>query len=113
MKLDYRDSTDDEEVRLLPHRRGMGEPDICDGPNTSDTQRDEWLLKTEPLQRARPKWNIGERPPVVHDRTGVLYLEATGGVGGRNVEQHGNPAPVLPLEWQILQESIGRLQKTV
>ena len=51
-KLDYRDSTDDEEVRLLSHRRGMGEPDqpgsdIRDGPNTSDTQRDEWLIKTE------------------------------------------------------------------
>ena len=78
-KLDY---TDDEEVRLLLHRRGVDEPDlpgldIRDGPNTLDTQRDEWLLKTEPLQGARPKWNIGERPPVVNDRTGVL--------GGRNV----------------------------
>ena len=105
VKLDYRDSTDDEEVRLLPHRRGMDEPDppgsdIRDGPNTSDTQRDEWLL-----QGARPKWNIGERPPVVNDPTGVLDLEATGGVGGRNVEKHGTPAPLLPLERQILQEA--------
>ena len=42
-KLDYRDSTDDEEVRLLPHRKGADEPgsEIRDGPNTSDTQRDE------------------------------------------------------------------------
>ena len=60
VKLDHRDFTDDEEVRLLPHRRGMDEPDppgsdIRDGPNTSDTQQDEWLLKTEPLQGARPK----------------------------------------------------------
>ena len=55
-KLDYRDSTDDEEVRLLPHRRGVDEPD----PPGSD---------------------IGERPPVVNDRTGVLNLEATGGMG--------------------------------
>ena len=51
VKLDYRDSTDDEEVRLLPHRRAMDESDppdldIRDGPNTSDTQRDEWLLKS-------------------------------------------------------------------
>ena len=62
MKLDYRDSSDDEEVRLLPHRKGADEPDppgsdIREGPNASDTQRDEWLLKTEPLQGARPKWN--------------------------------------------------------
>ena len=87
----------------------MDEPDppgsdIRDGPNTSDTQRDEWLLKTEPLQGAHPKWNIGERPPVVDDRTGVLDLEATGGVGGWNLEQHGNPPPLLPLKRQILQE---------
>ena len=45
-KLDYRVSTDDEEVRLLPNRKGVDEPgppgsDIRDGPNTSDTQRDE------------------------------------------------------------------------
>ena len=33
-----------------------------------------------------------------------MDLEATGGVGGRNVEQHGYPAPLLPLERQILQE---------
>ena len=97
-------------VRLLPHRRGVDEPDppgsdICDGPNTADTQRDEWLLKTEPLQGARPKWNIGERTLVVNDQTGVLDLEATGGVGGRNVEQHGTPAPLLPLERRILQEA--------
>ena len=42
---------------------------------------------------------------MVNDRTGVLDLEATGGVGGRNVEQHGTPAPQLPLERPILQEA--------
>ena len=109
VRLEYRDFTNDKKVTLLPHRRGMDKPDppgsdICDRPNTSDTQRDEWLLKTEPLQGARPKWNVGERPPVVDDWMGVLDLEATGGVGGRNVEQHGNPAPLLPLERQTLQE---------
>ena len=87
MRLDYRNFMDDEEVTLLPHRRDMDDPDpapgsdIRDGPNTSDTQRDDWLLKMEPLQGARPKWNVGERPPVVDDRTEVLDLEATGAVG--------------------------------
>ena len=32
-------------------------PGSAPGPNTSDTQRDEWLLKTEPLQGAHPKWS--------------------------------------------------------
>ena len=35
----------------------------------------------------------------------VLDLEATGGVVGRNVEHHGAPTPLLPLERHILQEA--------
>ena len=84
-ELDYRDSSEDEEVMLLPHRKGADEPDppgadIRDVPEASDTPQDEWLLKTEPLQGARPKWNKGGggRPPVVPDRTGVLDIEAAG-----------------------------------
>ena len=63
-KLDYKDSFDDEEIKLLPHRKGADEPDptgadICDVPETSDTLRDKWLPKTEPLHGARPKWHKG------------------------------------------------------
>ena len=73
---------------MLSHRKGADEPDppgadIRDVPEASDTQRDEWLLKTEPLQGARPKWNKGGRPPVVPDQTGVVDIEAAGGVVGR------------------------------
>ena len=89
-KLVYRDSSDKEEIRLFPHRKGADEPD----PPGSD-------IRVGPT---RPKWNKGEQPPVITDRRGVLDLEATGGVGGRNVEQHGAPTPLLPLELQILQE---------
>ena len=42
---------------------------------------------------------------MIPDRTGVLDLEATGGVVGRNVEHPGTPTPRLPLERQILQEA--------
>ena len=46
------------------HRKGADEPDppgagTCDVPEALDTQRDKRLLKTEPLQEARPKWNKG------------------------------------------------------
>ena len=63
-KLDYKDSSEDEEVKLLSRRKGANEPDppgadIRDVPEASDTQRDEWLRRTEPLQGARPKWNKG------------------------------------------------------
>ena len=63
-ELDYRDSSDGEEVKLLLHRKGADGPDppgedICEVPEASDTQWDEGLPKTEPLQGARPKWNKG------------------------------------------------------
>ena len=54
-ELDFRDSSDDEEDMLLPHRKGADEPDIRDVPEASDTQRDEWLLKMEPLQGGLPE----------------------------------------------------------
>ena len=109
MRLDYRNFMDNEEVTLLPHKRATDVADnpvldIRDGPDTSDTQRDDWLLKMEPLHGARPRWNEGERPPVINDRSGVLDLEAAGGVGGLKMDQHGIPAPLLSLERQILLE---------
>ena len=74
-------------------------PDIRDVPEASDTQRDKYLRKTEPLQGARPKWNKGGggRPTVVPGQTGVLDIEAAGGVVGRNVEHRG--APTLCCHW--------------
>ena len=82
-ELDYKESSEDEEVKLLSHRTGADEPDLPGAdirkvPEASNTRRDEWLLKTEALQGARPKWNKGGRPPVVPDQKGVVYLEAAG-----------------------------------
>ena len=58
-RLENRIFTDDEEVTLLPHKRDMEVPDnpdtyIRDKPDMSDTQREDWLLQTEPLHGARP-----------------------------------------------------------
>ena len=47
----------------------------------------------------------GAPPPVAPDQTGVLDIEATGGVVGRNMEHHGAPTPLLPLDRQIMQET--------
>ena len=51
-KLDYEDSSEDEEVKLLSRRKGADEPDPpgADIRDVPDTQRDEWLLRTQPLQ---------------------------------------------------------------
>ena len=85
-RMDFRNFTDDEEVTLLPHKRGTEVPDnpgtdVRDGPDKLDTQREDWLLQTEPLHGARPRRNERERPPVINDQSGVLDLEAAGGVG--------------------------------
>ena len=85
-RLDYRNFMDDEEVTLLHHKRDMDVPDnpgsdVHDGPDTSDTQREDWLLQTEPLHGTRPRWTEREQPPLIDDRTGVMDLEAAGGTG--------------------------------
>ena len=106
-RLDYRIFTDDEEVTLLPHKRDMEVPDnpdtdIRDRPDMSDTQREDWLLQTEPLHGARPRQTDREHPPVIDDRSGVLDLGAAGVMGSRRMDQTGIRAPLLPLERQIL-----------
>ena len=72
---------------MFSHRKGADEsdpPDVRDVPEASDTQRDEWLLKTEPLQGARPKWNKGGGGGDLQwypTRRGVLDIDAAGGCG--------------------------------
>ena len=63
-KLDCRIFTDDEEVTLPPHKM---DTEVLDNPGTdifdrqamSGTQREDWLLQTEPLHGARPRQAIG------------------------------------------------------
>ena len=44
---------------------------------------------------------------MVPEQTGVLDIEATGGVVGRNMEHRGAPTPLLPLDRQNMQEAEG------
>ena len=60
-KLDFEESSDDEEVALLLPRKGAdaSDPpgaDIRDVLEASGTQREDWF-HMEPLHGARPKWN--------------------------------------------------------
>ena len=106
-RLDYRIFTDNKEVTLLPHKRDTEVPDnpgtdIRDRPDMSDSQREDWLLQTEPLQGARPRQTDRERPPVINDRSGVLDLEAAGVWGaGRWIK----------MDWFIADHSSCELQR--
>ena len=48
-----------------------------------DTQREDWLLRTESLHGARPRQITRELPPLIDDHMGVMDLEPAGGTGGR------------------------------
>ena len=68
--LDYGTPTDDEEVTIPPHDRIKEVPDfpdtdIRDKQTLSNTQREDWLLPTEPLHGARPRQTGRERPSVI------------------------------------------------
>ena len=41
---------------------------------------------------------------MVPEQIGALDAEATGGIAGRNIEHHGAPTPLLPLDRQNMQE---------
>ena len=109
-KLDHEDSWDDEEVKLLPNRKGADEPDppgadIRDVPEASGIQREEWLLTTEPLHGVQLKWNRAGRPPVVPEQTGALDVEIIWGIAGRNIEHRGAPTALLPRDRQNMQDA--------
>ena len=83
--LDVEIPTDDEEVTIPPHDRIKEVPDfpdinIRDEQTLSNTQREDWLLPTEPLYGARPRQTGREHPPVIENR---LPMEATGGAASR------------------------------
>ena len=108
-KLDFEESSDDEEVALLLPRKGADarDPpgaDIRDVPEASGTQREDWF-HMEPLHGAQPKWNQVGRPPVVPEEPRGSEAEATGSMAGRDVEERGAPAPHLPLPQQNMQEA--------
>ena len=105
-KLDYGNFIDDDEVTLHHQKR---DTDVTDSPGSDvrdemDTQREDWLLRTESLHGARPRRTTRERPPLIDDHTGVMDLEAAVGTAGRQAEQQRFQAPLRSPEQHILME---------
>ena len=98
-KIDFETATDDDEVTLPPHDRAtevldFPDTDICDRQTLFDTQREDWLIQTEPLHGARPRWPGREQPPVIEDQP---LLEAAGGVDGQKPDQAPLFSPGRPI----------------
>ena len=97
-KFDFGTPTDDDEVTLPQHEvLDFPDTDIRDRQTLIDTQREDWLMQTEPLRGARPRQPGRERPPVIEDRP---LLEAASGVDGWKPDQ----TPLLSPGRQILME---------
>ena len=107
-ELDYRDSSDNEEVRRAPMsliRRGRISVMRQRHRTLNGTNGYSRRSLFRGLARSGIRGGGGVRPPVVPDRTRDLDIEAAGGVVGRNVEHHDAPTPLLPLDRQIMQEA--------
>ena len=105
-KIDYGNFMDDDEVTLHHQMRDTNVTDIpgSDVRDEMDTQREDWLLRTESLHGARPRRTTRERPPLIDDHTGVMDLEAVRGTAGRQAEQQRFQAPLRSPERQIWME---------
>ena len=71
--VEFGTPTDDEEVTIPSQDRNREVPDfpdidIRDEQTLSNTQREDWLLPTEPLHGARPRQTGRERPPVIDNQ---------------------------------------------
>ena len=68
--VEFETPTDDEEITIPSQDRNREVPDIPDSDSRDEqtlenTQREDWLLPTEPMHGARPRQTGRERPPVI------------------------------------------------
>ena len=88
-KIELETPTDDEEIVIASQDRNRETPDFPDinireEQTLPNTQREDWLLPTEPLHGARPRQTGRERPPVIDNRP---PMGATGDVTARRSDR--------------------------
>ena len=103
--VDFGTTTDDEEVTIPSQDRNKEVPDfpdidIRDEQTLSNTQREDWLLPTEPLHGARPRQTGRERPPVIDNRP---PMDATGGAA---VWKPGRTLLLSPGQQILMEEEV-------
>ena len=103
--------TEDEQVTIPSQDRNREAPDfpdidIRDEQTLSNTQREDWLLPTEPLYGARPRQTGRERPPVIDNRPPI---GATGGAAVRKPARALllSPGRRISMEEEVITEGGG------
>ena len=87
--VEFETPTGDEEVTIPSQDKYEKVPDIPnsdirDEQTLSNTQREDWLLPTEPMHGARPRQTGRERPPVIDN---PALRDAAGNTAVRNPSQ--------------------------
>ena len=87
--VEFETHTDDEEITIPSQDKNrevhdIPDSDIHDEQTLSNTQREDWLLPTEPLHGARLRQTGMERPPVIDNRP---LRDAAGNTTVRNPSQ--------------------------
>ena len=87
--VEFETPTDDEEITIPSQDKNREVPDIPDSDirdeqTFSNTQREDWLLPTEPLHGARPRQTGRERPLVIYNRP---LRDAAGNTAVRNLSR--------------------------
>ena len=86
--VEFETPTDNEEITIPSQDKGREVPDIPDSDirdeqTLSNTQREDWLLPTEPMHGARPRQTGRERPPVIDNPAGEVDRRGGIDTGGR------------------------------
>ena len=84
--VEFETPTDDEEITIPSQDKNREVPDIPDSDirdeqTLANTQREDWLLPTEPMHGARPRQTGRERPPVIDN---PALRDAAGNTAVRN-----------------------------
>ena len=82
--VEFETPTDDEEVTIPSQDKykkvlDILHSDIRDEQTLSNTQREDWLLPTEPMHGALPRQTGRERPPVIDN---PALRDAAGNLSG-------------------------------
>ena len=110
--VEFGTSTNDEEATIPSQDRNREVPDfpdidIRDEQILSNTQREDWLLPTEPLHGACPRQTGWERPPVIDNRS---PMDATGGAA---VGKPGRTLLLSPGRRILMEEEVITPPRTV
>ena len=102
-KEDYRKPSGDEGEVVFSQQEKVA---ATLGPYGLTVDRQNaWLDDTEPYHGARPRMMQERKPTMEVDQEVDSVLGVTVGTTGQNMGIHDTPAPTLPPEQQILQES--------